>query len=296
MPIKISLKSWWPISLVSVAFFMMSCAARTTPVEDADDEYYRSPDAVAEASPEQEARVTAVESSETSLVLVMSARVSSGSLDEAAVGLALVLGSDQLAGCYDDLGDQAAGRGVVYLLLDVEPTGEVSDVMVGHSAIRDRDFVSCLSSGMRGVRMPTSESDAVVQAHLVFGADNLASGRELFQTYRAQAESDGDEATPVGLAEVGRRARQCFERTFRGRRLEQGRLVLDLTVSGEGRIDEVEVVEDDFDGRLDVCVAGSVRHLQLVTEGEPPERIRYPVILSAPRDDPNSVIAVSGGK
>jgi len=262
---------------------LASCAARTTEPAAPEAEHYYEPDldgadlqtSVAGGGGHGDAALTPV--------LVRRAPSSSGSLEGDVAGRIIFGHADRLASCYEAVGGAAAGRGVVYLILDVEPQGQVRQAMVGHTDVHQPRFESCLVEELGNLRMPPSADRAVIQAHLLFGARDEDEGRAMLRAYRAsRAASGGPDLgteTRIRLSDVGRRVQRCYERTFRGHFNDPGRFVVALTIADGGQVSSVDVIEESLDGRLDECVQDELENVMLEDDGDLPPRILYPVIL-----------------
>lgn len=240
-------------------------------------------------------------------VLVRRAPRSRGSLDGDAAGQVIYENVGQLEECHTSAGGVDAGRGVVYVLLDVTARGQVDGVLIGHSDIENTRFMECLERELGELAMPATSESSVVQAHLVFGARDQDEGREMLRAYRASRAAQSDESEEaVPLTEVRRSVQGCYERVFRGRGTEGGRMVLTLTVDDDGRIESVEITEDSLDGSLDSCIHTVVEKLRLELNEGMGSSVIYPVIISPgaqtemplPTDDvePTSQEAEPGGR
>lgn len=218
-------------------------------------------------------------------VLVRRPPRSSGQIDGDAVGWALFRHSHRFAACYDDAGGARSGAGVVYLLLDVERNGELSGVTIGHSDIRSERFERCLRQELLSLDLPSGESRATLQAHLIFGASGVEEGRRMLGDYRSsRAPSEVDsEQIAVPLSNLRARIQSCYERISRRRPYLRGRMVLELTVEEDGSVSDAEVSEDDLDGTLNQCVLNAVRDLRLMGEYASAATMRYPVFLEPGR-------------
>jgi hypothetical protein len=210
--------------------------------------------------------------------LVRRAPTCSGGRDCDAAGRAIFERSEQLQACYEAAGADAVGRGVVYVLLDVQPEGAVEGVLVGYSDVRSTSFMRCLDEQLGALEMPASAAASVVQALLVFGARDRAEGRSMLAAYRA-ARAVSEQERVVPLTAIRQSVQSCHERTFRGRETQAGRLVLNVTVQEDGRVASVEITEDAFDGRLDECVIDTVEKLTLDVEEGMGTTFVYPVVL-----------------
>lgn len=214
-------------------------------------------------------------------VLVRRAPRSRGSLDGNAAGQVIFENETLLEQCYASAGGVEAGRGVVYLLFDVTSRGAVDGVLIGHSDVENMGFLQCLERELGELSMPATSGSSVVQAHLVFGARDEDEGREMLRAYRASRDEEtevSDEAVP--LTAVRQSVQGCYERVFRGRGTEGGRLVLTLNVEDDGRVASVDITEDSFESALNICVHTVVEKLRLeLDEGAGPS-INYPVIIS----------------
>lgn len=213
-------------------------------------------------------------------LLVRRPASSSGSLEGEAAGAVIFGASEDLARCYAVAGRESSGRGVVYVLLDIEPNGEVGGVLVGHSAVTSSRFMSCIEETLGGLSMPTAPDRSIVQAYMVFGVDDEDEARRLLGGYRARRASSESEE-PVPLTTIRQRVQGCFERVARGRGHETGRIVLAITVGEGGAVSTVEVREESFEGRLDSCVIAGVEKLTLVLEEAAGPTILYPVLIQA---------------
>jgi hypothetical protein len=271
----------------SVVVLSAGCSAQISTNEPELD-YYDSRDH--HASEEQRGDAGGGESSsaerastsdrEPSSVLVRRAPESNGPLDGDEAGRALFEAADQLAACYDETGAERSGAGVAFVIFDVERGGEITKAVVGHSDVRDTRFVDCLERTLRSIAMPESEGKSVIQAYLVFGAEDEEEGRRMLSVYReARARSADRWADALPLTQVRTVVQGCYERAFRGRTATQGRLVLGMTMGQGGLIDRVEITEDNFDGRLDECVHAALRGLRLQLDAEDSSTISYPVLL-----------------
>ncbi len=277
-----------PLRVATLAistFLTTSCASQLgsqSPNDGSNEEYYddRDPD---ETSPEGD-RDEPVATNPAAPVLVRRTPTSSGPLDGDAAGLALFGASDGLDACYRSHLDASVDAGIVFIVLDVLPSGEVEDVLIGYSDMSDSVFLGCLERTLSDVEMPAAEGSSVVQAHLVFGAADVERGRSLMRAYRTARDGrELDETVP--LSEIGRNVQGCYERVFRGRQGEPGRLVLNLSLDDDGSIASVAIAEDDFDGRLDACVRTTVEKLRLEREEGESDQLVYPVILQPGRPD-----------
>jgi len=237
------------------------------------------------ARPEASSAVEVIEtvSLEAENVLVRRAPSSTGGLEGDVVGRALARQSSHFATCYQAAGGPQIGRGVVYLLLDVEAAGRIGRVTVGHSDIRSPRFESCLRDSLDELTLPEASGPSMVQAHLVFGTNDDDEGREMLRAYRATRVRDGNaDMAAVPLSGLRRRVQSCYERAFRGRGM-RGRMVLALTLTEDGSVSEAAVSEENLDGRLDRCVLGAVRNLRLEQQQASAATLLYPVILEPGR-------------
>jgi len=220
------------------------------------------------------------DSVETSLVLVRRAPESNGPLDGEEAGRVLFEESQRLSACYDESGASRSGAGVAFVIFDVESSGEITAAVVGHSDVRSTSFVECLEGALRSIPMPRSEGKSVVQAYLVFGAEDEDEGRRMLSAYReARARSAELWADAMPLTQVRTLVQGCYERAFRGRSGSSGRLVLDMTMGQGGLIDRVEITEDNFEGQLDDCVLASLRGRLIQLDVETATTVTYPVLL-----------------
>jgi hypothetical protein len=235
-------------------------------------------------------------------VLVRRPPASSGALAGDAAGWALFEHADELGACYDDAGGSVVGRGVVYVVLDVEPQGRVDHVTVGHSDVRSARFEECLRGALQGVAMPPAADGARVQAHLVFGAADAAEGRAMLVAYRAtragasggaaRAEDDGIAET-IPLTGLRTRIQTCYERRLRGRPGLRGRMLLELTVDADGLVSRAGFADGAGGGRagrpspldatLSRCVLGAVRNVRLEGDYAASATLTYPLILEPGR-------------
>jgi hypothetical protein len=278
-----------PLGAALLALFVLGavqgCAARQSTADSADsaepDDYYVSPDEDSETPAEGSDGSSDDEAERdeaTGHVLVRRAPTSSGALDGEAAGRVLYDATAELERCYVDSGGAELGEGVVFALLDVEADGAVSDVLIGHSDVKAREFVDCIGMIMSHLGMPTSTGTSVLQAYLVFGAGSEEQGRQMMRAYR-EARSSSTEPEPSSFTEVRRSVQGCYERIFRGTGREVGRLVLDLTVVADGRVENVEIAEENLSGRLDECVVAAVLNLRLDVEQEGESNVLYPVVI-----------------
>jgi hypothetical protein len=214
-------------------------------------------------------------------VLVRRPPRSSGDIDADAVGWALFRNSSRFAACYEEGGGPRNGTGVVYLLLDVERTGELADVTIGHSDIRSERFESCLRRELQELSLPGGSTRATLQAHLIFGASDFDEGRRMLSEYRATRVTSNArrERDAVPLTDLRARIQSCYERISRRQPELRGRMVLELTIEEDGYVSDAAVSEDDLDGSLNQCVLSSVRDLRLMGEYASAATMRYPVVL-----------------
>ena len=236
------------------------------------------------ATPERAAKTLGTD--HTPAVLVHRPPRGSGGIDADAAGWALFRRSEQLAACYDAAGGERAGTGIVYLILDVDPGGEVVDVMIGHSDVRGARFEGCLQEAIIGMVLPSAHRRSTLQAHLVFGASSLDEGRRFLAEYRssrASARTEDGETAAVPLSNLRARIQSCYERVSRRQPGLRGRMVLELTVEEDGSVSDASVSGDDLDGSLNQCVLNAVRDLRLMGEYASAAIMRYPVILEPGR-------------
>jgi hypothetical protein len=103
----------------------------------------------------------------------------------------------------------------------------------------------------------------------------------LLRAYRASRDAESEVSDePVPLTAVRRSVQGCYERVYRGRGTEGGRLVLDITVQDDGRVESVDVTEDSFDGSLDICIQTVVEKFILILDEGAGPTVNYPVIIS----------------
>lgn len=236
----------------------------------------------------------------TPAVLVRRPPSSSGALEGDAAGWALFEQAGELGACYADAGGAALGRGVVYVVLDVEPGGRVDRATIGHSDVRSSRFEACLRQALLGVAMPASAGGSRVQAHLVFGAGDRAEGRAMLVAYRAtRAVAGGGGAGAAVAAEAipltGLRSRiqTCYERRLRGRPGLRGRMLLELTVESDGQVSRAGIAAGAggdrpdrgpaLDDALSRCVLGAVRNVRLAGEYASSATLTYPVVFEPGR-------------
>jgi len=279
------------LSLGLVLVLATGCSGASGRGQTADDEEYyeaptdrRGPRDSSRTEPETPP-VEPEATPEVPTVLVRRAPTSSGSLEGDAAGRAIFGIAGELGECYGAADGAESGRGVMYVLIDVEAGGEVGGVLIGHSEVRDLELMECVEERLGALTMPESEGSSVVQTHLVFGASDEDEGRAMLRAYRTARDEAAREAdVPVPLTAVREGVEGCFERAFRGRGTEGGRLVLQLSVDAEGRVTAVEITEDEgTEGRLDSCVEDVVGKLRLAVEEGQGSTISYPVILQPAR-------------
>jgi hypothetical protein len=261
-----------PRALLVLVLAAAGCAAGARPV----------------ARSQPRAAVDPAESSAEPEILVRRPPSSTGALDGDEAGWAIFGRSAELGACYAGAGGGLAGRGVVYVLLDVEPAGTVERVTIGHSDIRGARFEGCLRDALSGLALPSSGRRALVQTHLVFGARDRDDGRALLRAYRTARAGGGaphaarGEAA-VSLTSLRGRIQTCYERRLRGRPDLRGRMMLELTVEVDGQISRAAVTEQALDDRLSRCVLGAVRNVRLQGEYASSAILQYPVILEPGR-------------
>lgn len=214
-------------------------------------------------------------------VLVRRTPRSSGSIAGDDAGQLLAHHADQLAGCYDDAGGAQAGRGVVYLLIDINESGAVSRLTVGHSDVRSLRFETCLRQELSNIAFPRTSSPSTVQAHLVFGAEDIDDGRAMMRRYRASRAptSARPRSTTARRADVRQRIQSCYERARRERPWLRGRMVLELTIDREGAVSNAAIADGDLDQQLSRCVLDAVENLRIEGEHTAAATLQFPVIL-----------------
>ena len=182
------------------------------------------------------------------------------------------------------VGGEAAGRGVVYLLLDVDGEGEVWRVTVGHADVRGRAFERCLEATLRAVPMPATGQSSLVAAHLIFGATGEGEARQMLASYRARrrVEEPDRGAHPLSLAELRGRIRPCYESALRRSPGLSGRTVLHLSLDDEGHVEDASFSStgDGLGDGLGRCVLGAVRDLRLDRAETSVATLAYPVIVA----------------
>jgi len=252
---------WSPWVLCVLLLLGVGCAARSPGAEATLD-------------------VAFVEAEADSTVLVRRPPRSSGRLDGDLVGRQLYERRARLAACYRDSGGVAAGRGVVYALLDVNSGGQVRRSTIGHSDVRDRRFERCLDNELRSLDLPATGDQSLVQAHLVFGAVDDEEGRAMMSAYRASRPGDRSETEPMELAGLRGRIQPCYERALRRTPNLSGRTVLHLVLDEDGSVADAAFSSGDGIGDgLGRCVLGVVRNLRFRREDASVATLSYPVIL-----------------
>lgn len=212
-------------------------------------------------------------------VLIRRAPESNGPLDGDAAGMVLFENVESIASCYRQAGAGGGGSGVAFVIFDVQRDGDITDAIVGHSDVRSMGFVRCIEGALGAITMPEAEGKSIVQAYLVFGAADEDEGRRMLRSYRAaRAEAEERVGDAMPLTAVRNVVQGCYERIFRGRQATPGRLVLGMSLGEEGEVEEIEITEETFDGRLDQCVLASLRGLRLQLDDDA-STITYPVVL-----------------
>ena len=236
--------------------------------------------------PRQPVVSAAAASPPSTTVLVRRPPRSSGRLDGDLVGRAVHEERDRLATCYRSAGGVAAGRGVVYALLDVAGSGRVRRVTIGHSDVRSRLFEHCVEEVLRSMPMPATGELSVIQAHVVFGATDHDEGRAMLIAYRESRQRGGDQGIvtedPISVAGLRGRLQPCYERALRRSPGLQGRTELHLVLEEDGSVADAAFSSNGvFSDGLGRCVLGVVRSLRVHRDDPSVATLTYPVIIGA---------------